>query len=152
MWWKDSNFSASNVPTPQHPVGEWTLSQGVNITGVEPSTSLGYTNYLVYQSADGTIQGANVLFFGPNNTAPEDTIVSPTDRFTISLSNGEVSQNVTGILSTHLSNTALRTESEGVILAVFFQVEGDGIQQYNRDGSGGEWYTATTPVSNSTTG
>lgn len=151
MWWKDNNFSSSNVPTADHPVGKWTLAPGVNIDSVHPSSTLSYTNYLVYQSIDRTIQGSNILFFGPNGTAPEDTVTSPTDSFVVFDTNSM--QNVSAISSSHLCNTAVTTGSEGVLLIVLFQVDGDDVQQYNRDGSGGPWYLGPAVINgNSTAG
>ncbi|OAP61563.1 hypothetical protein AYL99_03766 [Fonsecaea erecta] len=144
MWWKDNNFSASNIPTPEHPVGKWTLAPGVNITDVHPSSTLSYTNYLVYQGVDGTVQGSNILFAGPNGTAPEDTITSPTDYFVVD--DSDTQQSISAISCTHLCNTAVQTESKGVLLIVLFQVFGDDIQQYNRDGSGGPWYVGPAAV------
>jgi hypothetical protein len=152
MWWKDSNFSASNVPTEDHPVGKWTLAPGVNITDVHPSSTLSYTNYLVYQSIDRTIQGSNILFAGPNGTAPELTINSPTDYFVVSDPNTQ--QNVSAISSSRLCNTAVPIEdgSTNYWLVVLFQIDGDDVQQYNRLGSGGPWYLGPAVVNgNSTT-
>ncbi len=151
MWWKDNNFSTSNVPTARHPVGEWTLAPAVNIAGVHPSTTLSYTNYLVYQSLDRTIQGSNILFFGPNGTAPEDTITSPTDSFVVFDANTQ--QNVSAISSSHLCNTAITTGTDGIQLIVLFQVDGDDVQQYNRDGISGPWYLGPAVINgNSTAG
>jgi len=149
MWWKDNNFSASNIPTDNHPVGKWTLAPGVNINSVHPSSTLSYTNYLVYQSLDRTIQGSNILFAGPNGTAPEDTIVSLTDHFVVFDTN--TMQNVPAISSSHLCNTAVPTKTKGILLVVLFQVDGNDVRQYNRDGAGGPWYLGPPVISGNST-
>ena len=86
----------------------------------------------------------------PNQTAPEDTTVSSTDSFTVSFSNGETQEDVFGVPSTNIAHAAPMSDSKKLTLAVFFEVEGNNIQEDNRDANSRLWYLSDSPVSNST--
>lgn len=109
------------------------------VPGVHPSSSLGYTNYLVLQYGDETIRGYNISWAAENTTfAPAKNGGQGYDEWII--------QDVVGVPGTHLSNTALADESGGSHLVVFFQVNGTDIVQYSRDDSGGPFTYSEVPV------
>lgn len=109
------------------------------MTGVQKDSSLGYTNYMVWQADDTTIRGASVLF-GAEKTALNKTAAGVEDSWTLQ-NNGKDIQAVRG---THLSITALTTASKGANLLTFFQEEGDDVAMYTRDAynPGGLWSAA----------
>jgi hypothetical protein len=135
IWWKDSN--SSNPSTPNHPINQWTKSNIV-IPNVHPSTSTGYTNYLIYQGSDSFIRGAKITWAAENTTiAPSPNGDGGLDVWTIP---------TPGVPGTHLVVTALADTSGGAHLSVFFQVNGTDITQYARDDTSGTWTSSETPA------
>src|SRR4051794_34395331 len=115
----NSTLPANNT----HPINKWTNSKSfiipmyrlavlvshmlnlcshtgsIAITGLHPSSSLGYTNYLYAQLADETIHGWNISFNA------ESTAFVPGDTFQI--------QGLAGLPGTHLTVTSLSNPSGG---------------------------------------
>lgn len=153
MYWKDNN--RTGVASDNHPIGEWTpgmsyslqlvlgfelmLVVNINIPDVQRDSGLGYTNYMIWQAQDTTINGANVTW-GAENTTIAAGNHNGRDTWTLQY-NGE---DIHALRGTHLSITAVRTVSEGASLLAFFQETGDDMQMYTRDAfnSGGLWQAA----------
>lgn len=111
----------------------------IGIDDVQIDSSLGYTNYMIYQAQDTTIRGANVTWAAENTTIAQNTQNQP-DTWTLQY-NG---QEVHALRGTHLSITAVKTVSNGAAMLAFFQEEGDDMKMYTRDAynSGGLWQQA----------
>jgi hypothetical protein len=97
----------------------------VEIPNVNPSTSLGYTNYFYLQLDDNTINGYNISW------AAENTTILPDSQFVVA--------DTAGISGTHLSVTALPDTGGGNSILVFFQTIGNDITEYTRDWLAGQW-------------
>lgn len=129
--WRDTDINKTS--TNAHPINQWT-NAAVSIPNVHPSTSLGYTDYLVYQDADSLIRGVNVLW-AAENTSIANIPSSPNtqDAWTVDASHR-------GISGTHFAITGLATQSGGRQLALFYQSVsdvdgGDGLTIGFRDSS-----------------
>lgn len=115
------NRKGLNFPLTEH------LTASISILDVNPSTSLGYTNYFYAQMADGNaINGYNISW------AAENTSFVDEDMFIVN--NGEA-----GLPGTHLSVTALPNQSGGDDINVFYQTVGNDVTEYTRDLEGGQW-------------
>ena len=132
IWWKDGNSTGKS--TDAHPLNVWTKA-GLEIKDVDPTTSLGYTNYLYMQMADRTIKGFNVQFDAQNTWLNDD-------QFTIA----PLGTPEKALSGTHLTATAITVASEKNAsieewssLYVFVQTEGDDITAYARGLKNGEW-------------
>ena len=97
----------------------------VSIPGVNPASSLGYTNYFYMQMDDNLINGYNISW------AAEDTKIVSGSEFTV--------EGDAGISGTHLSVTALPNSGGGNNILVFYQVDGDDVTEYTRDIVAGQW-------------
>ncbi|KAK5944027.1 hypothetical protein PMZ80_003308 [Knufia obscura] len=133
MYWKDNN--RTGLSSDAHPIGSWT-PVNIDVQSVQKDSGLGYTNYMVWQAEDTTINGANVTWGAENTTIAENG----QDVWTLQ-TNGE---DVHAIRGTHLSITAVSTVSKGASLLTFFQEAGDDMKMYTRDAfnSGGLWQAA----------
>lgn len=119
----------------------------IGISGVQIDSSLGYTNYMIYQAEDTTIHGVNVTWGAENSTIAQTT--NGPDAWVLA-SGG---QNIHALRGTHLSITAITTPSKGAEMLTFFQETGNDMQVYQRDAfsTGGLWGPAPqNPVNNST--
>lgn len=125
MWWKDNNRSAP--ATGSHPIGVWTGPIPLNIKNVQKDSSLGYTNYMVWQDQDTTIRGAGILWGAENTTVNSTAGIA--DTFTIQTNNKDVH----AIRGTHISFTAVTTGSGGHQLQAFFQTTGNDVSMFTRD-------------------
>jgi hypothetical protein len=115
------------------------LIASVSVAGVHPSSSLGYTNYLVLQSGNESICGYNISWAAENTTiAPAKGGAPGFDEWTIS--------GAFGLPGTHMSVTALADESGGSHLTVFFQTNGTDITQFVRDDTGGAFTSSEVPT------
>lgn len=107
----------------------------ISIPGVDPSSSLGYTNYFYAQMADNNmLNGYNITW------ASENTTINTGDDFTV--------QGDPGLPGTHLSVSALPNSSGGNSLTVFYQQIGNDVTEYVRDFDGGQWTSAQLPIPN----
>lgn len=121
VWWRDTNKTSNATDT--HPVNSWMNASGAAIPGVYPSTSLGYTDFLITQMADGSVMGHNITW------AAENSSISGAQNFTI-----RDQQSIRkGLNGTHLTNTAVPTPSEGRDLNIFYQTNGSDIVVFSRD-------------------
>lgn len=125
IWWKDTNISEAST----HPINTWTNATTASLPDVYPSTSLGYTEYLYGQMADGTIRGHKLDWKAEKTTSIE------ANKFTVGNARGPVK----GIPGTHMSVTAVGDQSGGTSLYVFYQVRGDDLTFFTRDIKGGQW-------------
>lgn len=140
IWWKDGN--STGISSATHPLNAWTNSS-LAIGDVDPTTSLGYTNYLYMQMNDQTIKGFNVQF------QSESTYLN-NDQFTIA----PLGAPEKALSGTHLTATAISVPSdknssivEWDSLYVFVQTEGDDLTAYARPLKGGEWAKGIVPLS-----
>ncbi|KAL5409074.1 hypothetical protein PMIN04_011169 [Paraphaeosphaeria minitans] len=140
IWWKDGNSTSTS--SDKHPVNVWTNSSAA-IPNVDPTTSLGYTNYLYMQMEDRTIKGFNVQFDAENTYLNDD-------QFTIS----PLGVDEHAVSGTHLTATAVAVKDDKNSsitiwdsLYVFVQTEGDDITAYARPLKGGEWSKAMLTLS-----
>lgn len=123
----------------------------IKISGVQKSSSLGYTNYLIYQANDTSFNGANIQWEAENTTIYTPEGASAPDTWVLT-ANGE---DVHAIRGTHASITALTTASKGANILIFFQEEGDDMKMYTRDAynPGALWQAAgqdpVTPANSS---
>lgn len=133
MYWKDSNETAA--ATASHPLGVWT-PVNINIGNVQKASSMGYTNYAIYQHQDGTIRGADILFAAENTTIRSWSPNVP-DTFVLQTN----SKDIHALRATHMSITGTKTVSNGQSLLVFFQEAGNDMRMYTRDAvnTGGVW-------------
>ncbi|KAF4556007.1 Hypothetical protein D9617_2g059740 [Elsinoe fawcettii] len=130
-FWADDNSNES----------AWAIAQGGTIKGLHPSTSLGYTNALFAQRADGRLQGYEYVW-GAENTSVNTAVSSSSYRgLTIDGTGADVVLN-----GSHLSVTALPSLSGGSDLTVFAQVDGNDIISYRRDVKGGPWSMQKLPI------
>lgn len=101
-------------------------SASISIPNVNPSTSLGYTNYFYAQMADtNKINGYNISWDAENTSFVDQ------DMFTVG--------GAAGLPGTHLSVTALPNQSGGDDINVFYQTVGDDVTEYTRDLEVGQW-------------
>ncbi|KAF2718068.1 hypothetical protein K431DRAFT_142310 [Polychaeton citri CBS 116435] len=122
FYWKDTNTNLTNTTT--HPINKWTEAP-LNIPGVWPSTSLGYTNAFYAQMEDRSIHGFNITWNAENST------FIGADNFTV--------DGVPPIGGTHMSVTAIPNASGGNTLMVFCQQNGSDITEHARDLVAGQW-------------
>ncbi|WPH03131.1 Hypothetical protein R9X50_00600600 [Acrodontium crateriforme] len=123
IWWRDTNTSVAS--TASHPINEWTQTS-ISIPNVDPSSSLGYTNFFYAQMADTyQINGYNISWASENST------IIDSQNFTVG--------GAPGIPGTHLSVSALPNLSGGNDLVVFYQTAGDDVTEYTRDLVAGQW-------------
>lgn len=133
FWWKDTNTSLTGNAS--HPINQWTNASQIAIKNVNPSTSLGYTNYFYAQMADtNMINGYNVSWAAENTTILD----GDGDTFTVASD--------PGLPGTHLSVTALPDQSGGNTILVFYQTNGSDITEYTRDFLGGQWTGAALEI------
>ena len=154
FWWKDTNTNLTS--TTKHPINAWTNSKfnhsgptvihhlpetltlrsllaSIAINNVHPSTSLGYTNYMYAQdAATGLIKGYNISW------ASENTKIVTADKFVVG--------NTPGLPGTHMSVTALPSDSGGNNLFVFYQTIGNDITEATRDIVSGQWTSSTLSI------
>jgi hypothetical protein len=146
FYWKDTDTNTTS--TESHPINVWTNCKSnpscseskiycmtptnnsptasISIPNVNPSTSLGYTNYFYTQMADtNAIMGYNISWNA------ENTSIVDKDTFTVG---GDP-----GLPGTHLSVTALPNQSGGDDINVFYQTVGDDVTEYTRDLEVGQW-------------
>jgi hypothetical protein len=146
FYWKDTDTNTTS--TESHPINVWTNCKSnplctesthysvtptntsskasISIPNVNPSTSLGYTNYFYTQMADtNAIMGYNISWNA------ENTSIVDKDTFTVG--------NDPGLPGTHLSVTALPNQSGGDDINVFYQTVGDDVTEYTRDLEVGQW-------------
>ncbi|KAJ9652755.1 hypothetical protein H2198_008027 [Neophaeococcomyces mojaviensis] len=145
MYWKDNN--RSGPATPNHPISTWT-PVNIKVTGLQKDSSLGYTDYMIYQAQDTTIRGANVTW-GAENTTVAQGNQNGLDTWILQAG----SQDIHAIRGTHLSITAIATASKGRAMLAFFQQKGNDVRMYSRDvlNTGGLWSAAAQdPVTPST--
>jgi len=116
-----------------------TLAVDIKVKNVQKDSGLGYTNYMVWQAQDTTINGANVTW-GAENTTIAAGNLNGLDAWVLQTGG----KNVNALRGTHLSITAVTTVSQGANLLVFFQESGDDMKMYTRDNSnsGGLWQAA----------
>ncbi|KAL5413124.1 hypothetical protein PMIN03_003902 [Paraphaeosphaeria minitans] len=134
LWWRDTN--TTRTPTPAHPIDTWTNATRYAIPHVHPSTSLGFTEYLYAQMADGSVAGYDVAW------AAEGTRGVEANGFTVGSARGPVP----GLRGTHLSVTAVGDRSGGTSLYVFYQTRGDDLSVFTRDLEGGQWTQGELPI------
>lgn len=134
IWWKDTNSNLTS--TDDHPINTWENATGYAINNVHPSTSLGYTEYWYAQMADGTIMGHNIEWDAENTTSVEENM------FTV----GGVRGPVLGVKGTHMSVAAVKDQSGGTSLYVFYQTRGDDLSVFTRDIKGGQWTQGELPI------
>lgn len=124
--WKERN--ASVLATDTHPVSTW-VNLPWTIPDVDPNTSLGFTEYLYAQQADGSIAGYNISWdaerteLGAMFTIPQKPL-----------------------LGTHFSVTANQTDVSDKELVVFNQESGTDITQNVRDSESGQWSYLKLPI------
>lgn len=100
---------------------------------MNPSTSLGYTNYFYAQMADtDKINGYNISWDAENTSFVDK------DMFTVG---GDA-----GLPGTHLSVTALPNQSGGDDINVFYQTTGNDVREYTRDLKVGQWAEVNIPI------
>ena len=97
-------------------------------------TSLGYTTYLYAMLEVSTIHGHNVWFDSEYSNIKDDFVIE-TASGPVKFLNG-----------THLSASAVRTQTDGHVLLVFAQTEGNDVSVYTRDLEGGIWTSDKLPV------
>jgi hypothetical protein len=154
MYWQDNNKSAAATPT--HPISQWTKGTAslknvernhtylflveIGVDNVQKDSSLGYTNYMIWQANDTTIRGANIAWNAENTKIANGTGENNLDTWTLQ----NQGANVLPVRGTHLSITAVKTASQGALLLAFFQGFGDDVQMYTRDAvnSGALWQVA----------
>lgn len=143
IFWKDSN---SSNESPNHPINIW-VNTSISIPNVHPSSSIGYTEYLVLQAADNTIRGYNISWAAENTSiAPAYDGSAGYDEWVIHFLNGS---DVNALSETHLACIALRLPDGRAEEAVYFQIKGDDMILWTRDlvSSNGPWTSLSLPVS-----
>lgn len=137
MYWQDNNKSAT--ATPSHPISQWTKVE-IGVSNVQKDSALGYTNYMIWQADDRTVQGANITWGAENTKIASGNGANGQDTWTLQCQG----EDVHAIRGTHMSITAVKTVGQGAQLLVFFQGFGDDMQMYTRDAfnSGALWQEA----------
>ncbi|KAK5135529.1 hypothetical protein LTR08_005164 [Meristemomyces frigidus] len=133
FWWRDTN--TNTTASAKHPINEWTKATGISIGGVQPATSLGYTNY--FHAQDGltnAFTGYNVSWAAENTTILTDS----GDTFVV--------QGKAGLPATHLSVSALPNTSGGNDHVVFYQTDGNDVTEYTRDFEAGQWTSVVISI------
>lgn len=145
IFWKDTD--TNKTATNAHPIDEWSNTT-IAISGVHPSTSIGYTDFLAYQAIDGTIHGANITWAAENTTI---ALAPPSASGTDGSGHDEWALNPAdaGIPGTHLAITGLDAASGGRQVALFYQKVGNGIRLGRRDSQEGDFTFNDIPVGNS---
>ncbi|KAF2644169.1 hypothetical protein P280DRAFT_226235 [Massarina eburnea CBS 473.64] len=135
VWWKDTDTNVSS--TELHPINTWENATQYAIPNVDPSSSLGYTEFFYTQSPDGSIVGHDI------NWAAERTSGVDENTFAVGGPRGAVP----GLKGTHISVTAVDNRSGGKNLYVFYQTHGDDLSVFTRDWKGGQWTQGELPIS-----
>lgn len=125
-------------------------SVDIGVSNVQIDSSLGYTNYMIWQDEDTTIRGANVTWAAENTKIAAGNGPNNLDTWTLQV-NGN---NVNAVRGTHLSITAVSNVGNGANLLAFLQETGNDVQMYTRNAfnSGAAWQSASldpVPPSNS---
>lgn len=102
----------------------------MDIQSVYKASTLGYTNFLAYQSIDRTIRGVNISWASENTTVFE---TSTGDRDTFVLREMNQSDPVVALGGTNLMISVVKNVGGGASLIMFFQEQGDDISFYRRD-------------------
>ena len=153
VFWRDTNTNLTNSTT--HPINEWveckpdliqrylykasacanSLLASVSIPNVNPSSSLGYTNYFYAQMANSNmLNGYNISW------AAENTTIVPDSQFVV--------DGAPGISGTHFSVTAIPNPGGGNNILVFYQIKGDDVTEYTRDLVAGQWTSTNIEIPN----
>lgn len=148
IWWKDINVNLTS--TGDHPINSYKRAAKVNITGLHPSSSLGYTDFMIYQTLDGAIHGVNVTW------AAEDTVIAPAKQSTQNAAESNSTdydewalqpQDV-GIGGTHMAITGSQPASGGRQELLFYQETGNDLRLGKRDADGGDFSFVEVPLAN----
>lgn len=146
IYWKDINTNITS--TDDHPINTYTRAAGINLTNVHPSTSIGYTDFMIYQTLDGSIHGVNISW------AAEDTAIAPAKQSTSGAAES-VDGNVdgwalqpqdAGIGGTHMAITGSTPASGGRQELLFYQAKGDDLRLGKRDAAGGDFSFISVPL------
>lgn len=139
IWWRDIDTNKSS--TDSHPINQYTQAPLINITNIHPSSSLGYTDFMIYQTVDDLIHGVNITW------AAEDTAIAPAKESTSSAeeSNSDsqdqwaLEPKDTGLGGTHMAITGSQPISGGRQELLFYQSEGNDLKLGKRDAAGGDF-------------
>ena len=151
IYWKDINTNVTS--TSIHPINTYTRAPGVSMPNVHPSTSIGYTDFMIYQTIDGAIHGVNVSW------AAENTSFAPAKQSTSGAPEavGVKGSNVDGwalqpqdhgLGGTHMAITGSTPASGGRQELLFYQASGDDLRLGKRDADGGDFSFIDVPLSN----
>ncbi|KAK5948904.1 hypothetical protein OHC33_009990 [Knufia fluminis] len=146
IWWKD--IDTNKTSTPSHPIDAYTLAPLIAINDVHPSTSIGYTDFMIYQSRDATINGVNILW------AAEDTDFAPANDTTSSAVESSSNDYDSWALQpqdralggTHMAITGSTPVSGGRQELLFYQMGGDDLRLGKRDSAGGDFSFIEVPL------
>ncbi|KAL8740138.1 MAG: hypothetical protein Q9190_007127 [Brigantiaea leucoxantha] len=129
LWWKEFNTDGSNSSA--HPLGIWVQDETNKSTPVSPSSSLGMSNHIFFQSPTEAINGLQV---NPNAEKTEFGDVFPVGSSP-------------GIPGTSLAvTTFFPTDVATSQLHVFFQTNGSDVMEFIRGRDGGQWSSNVLPV------
>lgn len=140
IYWKD--IDTNKTSTPSHPINVYTKAPNINIPNIHPSSSLGYTDFMIYQTADSIVHGVNITW------AAENTVIAPAKQATSSSVESSNSNSLdqwalqaqdTGLGGTHMAITGSQPISGGRQELLFYQAEGDDLRVGKRDAAGGDF-------------
>lgn len=146
IWWKD--IDTNKTSTSSHPINQYSLAEKININGVHPSTSLGYTDFMIYQTVDHSIHGANITW------AAEDTDFAPAREATSSavesasndIDAWALQPQDVAIGGTHMAITGSTPVSGGRQELLFYQQTGNDLRLGKRDAGGGDFSFIEVPL------
>ena len=147
IYWKDINTNVSS--TDSHPINQYTLASEISVPNVHPSTSLGYTDFMIYQGLDGAIHGVNVTWGAENTTiAPaQASSQGAAESTSNNLDEWALQPQDVGIGGTHMAITGSLPKSGGRQELLFYQMEGNNLRLGKRDSDGGDFSFVTVPLS-----
>lgn len=147
IWWKDIDTNLTSTTT--HPINTYTLVENIEIPDVHPSTSIGYTDFMIYQSADHTIHGANITWAAENTAfAPaKDTTSSAVESSSDDYDAWALQPQDSAIGGTHMAITGSTPVSGGRQELLFYQLQGDDLRLGKRDAGGGDFSFINVPLS-----
>ncbi len=146
IWWKDINTNQTS--TPSHPINSYTLAPNIHINDVHPSTSIGYTDFMIYQSSDHTIIGMNVTWAAEHtDIAPaKDATSSAVESVSEDYDAWALQPQDKAIGGTHMAITGSTPVSGGRQELLFYQMTGDDLRLGKRDAGGGDFSFIDVPL------
>ena len=148
IYWRDVDLN--KTATAQHPIDTYSLVNNLNWPNVHASSSLGYTDFMIYQTQDNIIHGVNITWAAENTfaAAAQSRTNSAAESSSKQLDEWALQPQDAGIGGTHMAITGSLPASGGRQERLFYQKTGDDLRLGRRDAVGGDFSFIDVPLSN----